>query len=80
MAQMTHAMEEAMAKNSSTSKRERLKTPTSTQFAKRTSKGRFKEMDEAGRSLSADRRKTAKNTVTAGFGDQGDQKRNSRKK
>ena len=64
----------------STSKRERLSTRTSTQYTKRTVKGRFKEMDEVGRSQTADRRKKAKKTVKAGYGDQGDQKRSSRKK
>jgi hypothetical protein len=43
-----------MARKRSTSKRERLTTPTSTQYAKRTSKGRFKEMDEVGRSQKTD--------------------------
>jgi hypothetical protein len=68
-----------MAKKRSTSKRERLKTPTSTQYAKRTSKGRFKEMDEVGRSQTADRRKSAKKAVKAGYGDQGDRKLRSQK-
>jgi hypothetical protein len=63
-----------MAKKS-TSKRERLKTPTSSQYAKRTSTGRFKEMDEVGRSQTADRRKRAKKTVKSGYGDQGDQRK-----
>jgi hypothetical protein len=63
-----------MAKKS-TSKRERLKTPTSSQYAKRTGEGRFKEMDEVGGSQSADRRKRAKKTVKADYGDQGDQRR-----
>ena len=63
----------------STSKRERLSTRTSTQYTKRTAKGRFKEMDEVGRSQTTDRRRKAKKTVRAGFGDQGDQRR-SRKR
>jgi hypothetical protein len=69
-----------MAKKRSTSQRERLKTPTGTYFAKRTATGRFKELDEVGRSLAADRRRTAKKTVKSGYGDQGDRKRSSRKK
>ena len=69
-----------MAKKRSTTKRELLRTATSTQYAKRTSKGRFKEMDEVGRSLSADRRTAAKRKVKPGHGDQGDQKRSARKK
>jgi hypothetical protein len=68
------------AKKLSSPKRERLKTPTGTYFAKRTATGRFKELDEVGRSLAVDRRGTAKKTVKSGFGDQGDQKRSSRKK
>ena len=67
-----------MAKRSTT-KRERLKTPTSTQFAKRSRKGRFSEMDEVGRSQAADRRQEAKTAVKAGYGDQGD-RRSSRKR
>jgi hypothetical protein len=34
-------------------------------------KGRFQESDDVGRSLSADRRKTAKEKVESGYGDQG---------
>ena len=41
-------------------------------FAKRTTTGRFKEMDQASRSLSSDRRKKAKKKTKSGFGDQGD--------
>jgi hypothetical protein len=69
-----------MTKKRSTSKRERLKTPTGTYFAKRTATGRFKELDEVGRSLAADRRRTAKKATKAGFGDQGDRKRTMNKK
>jgi hypothetical protein len=59
----------------STSKRETLKTRNASFFAKRTAKGRFKEMDERGRSLAADRRRKAKRTVKSGHGDQGDRRR-----
>jgi hypothetical protein len=41
-------------------------------YAKRTTRGRFKEMDEVGRSQSADRRRKAKKKTKSGFGDQGD--------
>jgi hypothetical protein len=44
-------------------------------FAKRDIKGRFKEMDDVGRSLAADRRRTAKTAVKPGHGDQGDVRR-----
>jgi hypothetical protein len=53
---------------------------TGTYFAKRTAKGQFKELDEVGRSLAADRRQTAKKATKAGYGDQGDMKRSSRKR
>ena len=58
-----------------TSKRERLDTPTGTYFAKRDAHGRFKELDEVGRSLATDRRVKAKSTAKSGHGDQGDRKR-----
>ncbi len=60
-----------MAKGKSTSKREPLHTPPSSQHAKRTSKGRFKEMGDVGRSHSADRRRKAKKTVKASYADSG---------
>ena len=68
-----------MAKRS-TSKRELIDPAKNKMFAKRTAKGKFKEMDDVGRSLGADRRTTAKKTVTSGFGDQGDRKRTGAKK
>ena len=41
-------------------------------YAKRSAKGRFKEMDRVKRSLSADSRKKAKRKIKSGYGDQGD--------
>ena len=41
-------------------------------YAKRRASGTFKEIDEVGRSLSADRRRKAKKKVKKGYGDQGD--------
>jgi hypothetical protein len=49
-------------------------------FAKRDVQGRFKEMDDVGRSLSADRRTAAKTASKAGHGDQGDRPRMATKK
>jgi len=57
------------------SKRDLVPSGTATFFAKRTSTGRFKEMDERGRSQAADRRQRAKRTVKSGHGDQGDRRR-----
>jgi hypothetical protein len=59
------------AKRSST-KRDLVKSRTGKSFAKRTAKGRFKEMDRVKRSLGGDRRKKAKRKVKSGHGDQGD--------
>ncbi len=61
-----------MASKRTAGQRDKVKTPTGTFYAKRTSSGRFKEMDEVGRSLAADRRTRAKRTVRSGHGDQGD--------
>lgn len=58
----------------STAKRERIDTGTDVRYAKRTASGRWSEMDDAGRSQRADRRRTARKTVRSGYGDQGDQK------
>jgi hypothetical protein len=59
----------------STSKRELIDTGTDKRYVRRDSKGQFKESDDQGKSLSADRRKSAKTTVKKGQGDKGDQKR-----
>jgi hypothetical protein len=55
-------------------KRELLKRRNTSFFAKRTSKGRFKEMDERSRSLASDRRRKAKRRVKSGYGDKGDRR------
>lgn len=60
--------------------RDLVQAPNATFYATREDDGSFKEMDEIGRSLSADRRRTAKRTVKAGFGDQGDQPKRAAKK
>jgi hypothetical protein len=55
-------------------KRELLKSRNATFFARRTSRGRFKEMDERGRSLTADRRRKAETRTKSGYGDKGDRR------
>ena len=55
--------------------RELIDTGTDKRFVRRDSKGRFKESDDVGRSLSTDRRQHAKTTVVSGQGDRGDRKR-----
>ena len=54
------------------SKRDTVKAKNATFYAKRTARGRFKEMDEKGRSLKADRRTKAKTKTKSGYGDRGD--------
>jgi hypothetical protein len=53
-------------------KRERINTGSDKRFVRRGAKGRFKESDDVGKSLAADRRKKAKRTVTSGQGIRGD--------
>ena len=57
------------------SKREKISPNGDTRFVRRDSQGRFSESDDAGRSLSQDRKRQAKTTVKSGQGDRGDQKR-----
>jgi len=58
-----------------TSKRELIDTGRNKMYAKRDVQGRFREMDDVSRSLSADRRRRAKTSVKSGHGDQGDRSR-----
>lgn len=60
------------AKRRPAGKRDLVKSRTGKSFAKRTAKGRFKEMDGVKRSLSKDRRKKATRKVKSGYGDRGD--------
>ena len=56
------------------SKRELIDTGTDKRYVRRDAKGRFKESDDVGRSLSQDVRKSAKASVKSGQGDRGDRK------
>jgi hypothetical protein len=53
-------------------KRELIDTGAATRFVRRSARGKFKESDDVGRSLAADRRKNAKTNVTSAQGDKGD--------
>ena len=65
----------------SSTRRELIDTGRNKMFAKRRADGTFKEMDDVSRSLSVDRRRTAKRSAASGHGDQGDRpRRNSKKK
>jgi hypothetical protein len=63
-----------MAKRGS-GRRTTVSNRAGTFYAKRKSSGRFKEMDEKGRSLKADRRTKAKGTAKSGYGGRGDRRR-----
>ena len=56
-------------------KRELIDTGTDKRYVRRDEKGRFKESDDVGKSLAADRRTKAKATAKPGQGDRGDHKR-----
>ena len=55
-------------------KRDLVSRPKASAYAKRTARGRFKEMDDVGRSQKADKPLKAKRTVGSGYGDQGDER------
>ncbi len=55
-------------------KRELIDTGTDKRYVRRDEKGRFKESDDVGRSLAADRRQHAKTVSKPGQGDRGDRK------
>ena len=71
MAKSTATRGKAKAKRSS-SKRKLINTGTDKRFVRRGAKGRFKESDDVGKSLSADRRRKARTKAKAGQGDRGD--------
>jgi hypothetical protein len=54
-------------------KRDLVRRPKAS-AAKRTARGRFKEMDDVGRSQNADKARKAKKKVRSGYGDQGDER------
>jgi hypothetical protein len=62
-----------MAKRKAT-KRELIDTGRDMRFVRRDASGQFKESDDAGRSLSQDRKRTARKAVSSGQGDRGDRK------
>jgi hypothetical protein len=60
-------------------KRDLVRRPKASAYAKRTARGRFKEMDDVGRSQKADKPRKAKKTVRSGYGDQGDERPSARR-
>lgn len=63
-----------------TAKRELIDTGTDKRFVRRNATGQFKESDDVGRSLAADRRTKSKTAVKAGQGDKGDRKAKAKAK
>ena len=61
-------------------KRDLVRRPKASANAKRTARGRFKEMEDVGRSQKADKPRKAKRTVSSGYGDQGDERRRATRK
>jgi hypothetical protein len=61
-------------------KRDLVRRPKAGAYAKRTARGRFKEMDDVGRSQKADKPRKAKKTVRSGYGDQGDERARTSKR
>ena len=50
-------------------------TPGDKRYVRRDSEGKFKEVDDVGRSLSADQKRKAKTTAKPGQGDRGDRQK-----
>jgi hypothetical protein len=59
-------------KRKGTGRRELINTGTDKRFVRRRGDGTFKESDDVGRSLAADRRTQAKTRSKSGQGDRGD--------
>ena len=60
------------SKQRKAAKRELIDTGTDKRYVRRNPKGQFKESDDVGRSLSADRRQRAKTKAKRVQGDKGD--------
>jgi hypothetical protein len=60
------------AKRKIAAKRELIDTRTDKRYVRRGAKGRFKESDDMGKLLTADRRKKARTKVKSGQGEKGD--------
>lgn len=61
-------------------KRDLVRRPKASAYAKRTASGQFADMDDVGRSQKADKRRPAKKRVRSGYGDQGDARRTAKKR
>src|SRR5436305_13439753 len=61
-------------RRASMSKRELIDTGTDKRYVRRDEKGQFKESDDVGKSLAADRRQKAEHESRKGQGDRGDRR------
>ncbi len=61
-------------------KRDLVRRPKASAYAKRTATGRFSEMDDVGKSQKADKPRKAKKAVRSGYGDQGDQRARTKRR
>lgn len=71
---MAKATKKATVKKAS-GKRELVEPRGDKRYVRRDEEGRFTESDDVSRSLSQDRKRTAKNEAKPGYGDRGDRKR-----
>jgi hypothetical protein len=72
------AVDRGHARGSKMAKRELIDTGTYKRYVRRGERGRFKESDDVGRSLAADRRTKAKTVAKSGQGDKGDRRPRAR--
>jgi hypothetical protein len=63
------------AERKATGKRELIAPRGDNRYVRRDAKGRIRESDDVGRSLSADRRRKAKTVAKPGQGDRGDRRK-----
>ena len=61
-----------MARKRGSGKRELIAPKGDKRYVRRDAEGRFTESDDVGRSLTRDRKQSAKTTTKAGYGDRGD--------
>jgi hypothetical protein len=74
MAARKTAARKKAAGRKAVSKRELIAPRGSKRYVRRDAKGRIKESDDVGRSLSVDRRRNAKAVAKPGQGDRGDRR------
>ena len=66
------AKQKSSTKKKTAAKRTLIAPKGDKRYVRRSAKGRFKESDDVGKSLSTDRRKRAKTKAKRGQGDKGD--------